>query len=277
MTKISDFCAGRTPAALYEEYLVPGLFTPWAEEMVALARAGAHVLDLACGTGIVTRKLLERFGDNIEIGAIDVAPPMLDVARRAVGADNARLHLAPAHETPFDDDQFDFVFCQQGVQFFPDPSAAFAEISRILKPGGRFVASVWAPAETGCPVFASFAKAIEKHLGEDLLPLGPFAFGPIDRLRELANGASLNIETLESRTKPAELPSIETLVLFDVLFLGRPAPDGELAPAIDPADPAGDAVIEAIIAHMYDDLSDYIADNGSLNAPITAHFLTARK
>lgn len=277
MTKIEDFMAGRTPAQLYETYLVPGFFTPFAEQMAEPVSPGLHCLDIACGTGVVSRTLAAIHDDDIAVRAVDIAPPMIDEAERRTKSPAVRYHLGAADALPFADGAFDVALCQQGVQFFPDKQKAFEEARRVLKPKGLFLASVWPPAEEANPVFHSFEKAVARRLGEDLSPLGPFSFGGEERLRTLAQEAGFAIETLERRTLPTVLPSIRELVLFDVLFLGRPGPDGSLQPVLAPDDPAGDAVIERIIADMTSELTDYMGSDGRLISPATTCFLIARK
>ena len=80
MTLISDFIAGRSPAAVYETYLVPGMFTPWAEQLLERLPPTGDCLDIACGTGIISRGIA-KCGAATSITAGDLAPPMLDVAR----------------------------------------------------------------------------------------------------------------------------------------------------------------------------------------------------
>lgn len=276
MTKIEDFIAGRTPAELYETYLTPGFFAPWAEEMAELASPGQCCLDVACGTGAVSRALAARHND-ISIKAVDVAQPMLDEARKQTQEAAIDYHLGSADALPYDDDMFDMGFCQQGLQFFPDKERAFGEIFRVLKPGGRLAVSVWRPVEEASPVFESFAKAVGRHLGKDLLPLGPFSFGGEERLMALAESAGFEIETLEQRTLPSVLPPVADLVLFDVLFLGRPAEDGSLQPVLAPDDPAGDAIVDRMIDDMSEDLKSFIGADGNLHAPASTHFMIARK
>ncbi|WDI31662.1 class I SAM-dependent methyltransferase [Hyphococcus flavus] len=277
MTKIEDFIAGRSPAEMYETYLVPGFFKPFAEQMIENAVAGSKYIDVACGTGIVSRTLAAKLDDNVSIDALDMAPPMIDVAKQQTVSSVVKYHLTPADALPFDDALFDGAFCQQGIQFFPAKEKAFEEIFRVLKPGGRFYAAIWLPAKEANVVFASFEKAIGRHLGEDLLPLGPFSFGNLERLRRLATDGGFNIETLESRTLLTVLPSIRDLVLFDVLFLGRPGADGSLQPVIRPNDPAGDEIVEQMIAEMTEDLEPYIGDDGRLYTDATTYFLAANK
>lgn len=276
MSKISDFIAGRTPPELYETYLTPGLFAPWAEDFAAFAEPGGRYLDIACGTGAVSRAIAGRLEDNVSIKAVDVAPLMIEAARRYTRTPAVEFELASADALPFDDASFDGAFCQQGLQFFPDKEKAFQEARRVIKPGGFFAASVWLPVEESSPVFRAFADSIARHLGEDLLPLGPFSFGDAERLRARAEEAGFKIDSLERRTKQAALPGIEDLVLFDFLFLGRPGPEGALQPIFKPDDPAGDAVVDKIVADMTVRLGEYVNADGTLSAPMTAAVQIAR-
>jgi len=276
MTKIEDFVAGRSPSELYETYLRPGLFQPWADELAALASPGKNCLDIACGTGVVARSLAARWSNEISIAAIDIAAPMIDEAKKRTPAGAVDYRVAAADALPFEDNVFDIAFCQQGLQFIPDKEKAFCEAARCLKKGGRFAISVWAPVEDGAPVFDAFSRSIASHLGHDLVPIGPFSFGGKDRLGALAKGAGLTIETLETRTKESRLPTIEDLVLFDVLFLGRPTADGKMQPVLAPDDPACDGVITKIIEDMTEALGEYIQPDGRLRAPMSAHFLLAQ-
>lgn len=277
MTKIEDFVAGRSPPELYETYLRPGLFQPWADELAALASPGQKCLDIACGTGVVARSLTARWSNEISIAAIDIAAPMIVEAKKRTPAGAVDYRVAAADALPFEDSLFDIAFCQQGLQFIPDKEKALSEAARCLKKGGRLAISVWAPVEDGAPVFDAFSRSIANRLGEDLAPIGPFSFGGKDRLDALAKGAGFTIETLETRTKEACLPSIEDLVLFDVLFLGRPTDDGEMQPVLAPEDPASDRMVTKIIEDMTEALGEYIQPDGRLRAPISAHFLLAQK
>lgn len=277
MTKILDFVAGRTPAQLYESYLVPGFFAPFAEQLADYASPGRHYLDVACGTGIVSRTIAEKCDEDVTIKAVDVVPLMIDEAKKRASSPAIEYHVAPADALPFAEASFDTALCQQGLQFFPDQKKAVHEINRTLKPGGCFFASIWPSADEASPVFHSFADAVGRHLGDDLLPLGPFAFGGEEKLELLARETGFAIETLERRTLTTVLPSIRELVLFDILFLGRPGPDGALQPVLAPDDPAGDEIVEKIIFEMTSELTRFIGSDGRLVSPATTLFLAARK
>ncbi len=276
MTKMQDFIAGRTPPELYETYLAPGFFAPFAKELAKLAKPGDKCLDVACGTGIVSRTLAEKYGRSITINAIDIAPPMIEEAKKHSAPYAIDYQIASAGDLPFDEETFDVIFCQQGLQFFPDKEKAMAEIRRVLKPGGRAAISAWLPAEDASPVFDAFQKAVARHLGADLLPLGPFSFGKADRMKGLAKGAGFGVEKLNTVTLPATLPPIEEFVLFDVLFLGRPGPDGSLQPVLTADDPDGDRLVDLMVADMTKELQDFVGPDGKLHAPASTHFLLAR-
>ena len=129
-------------AQAYERWLVPPIFTPFADDLVADVRPGDHVLDVACGTGIVARRAAAKGADVV---GVDRNEQMLGVARDI--APEIRWLAADAAELPLPDVSFDWVFCQQGLQFMPDPAAAVAEMRRVLAPGGRLTVSLWRPCE----------------------------------------------------------------------------------------------------------------------------------
>ena len=168
---------------MYERWLAGPLFRPWAEmtlEEVELS-PGDRVLDIACGTGIVARVARERLGDAGYAVGIDVSPDMLAVARAvAPGIDwrEGNASALPLH----DGEQFDVVVCQQGLQFFPDKSAAAAEMRRALAQGGRLAVATWRSDEE-IPFFRDLRRVAERY------------FGPIADLR-YSFGAAAPLEAL---------------------------------------------------------------------------------
>lgn len=132
--------------AIYEEFLVPTIFAPYAEEVAArMARLGPKaVLEIAAGTGVVTRALAKVLGSDADIVATDLNQPMLDTAAGLlVGDSRVSFQQADALDLPFEDGRFDAAVCQFGVMFFPDKVKGYAEIRRVLKPGGTYIALVW--------------------------------------------------------------------------------------------------------------------------------------
>lgn len=136
--------AGSIPE-LYERLLVPMLFEPYATDLAdrVAARSPRRVLELAAGTGVVTRALAERLPAGASIVATDLNQPMLDMAASRGTARPVQWRQADALQLPFDASAFDLVVCQFGVMFFPDKAKAFSEARRVLAPGGRLICNVW--------------------------------------------------------------------------------------------------------------------------------------
>src|SRR5260370_25850928 len=155
--------AGNEPDA-YERHIDPALFMPWARSLVETAalRPGERVLDVACGTGVVTRLAAKRVGAGGKVVGLDLNAGMLEVARSRAPAIEWRE--GSATELPLPDAAFDAVLCQQGLQFFPDRPAALREMRRVLVPGRRLALSVWRSLQ-GSPGHRALADALEPHIG----------------------------------------------------------------------------------------------------------------
>jgi ubiquinone/menaquinone biosynthesis C-methylase UbiE len=151
--------AGSIPA-LYDRYLGPLLFAPYAADIAARAAAlgPRRVLETAAGTGIVTEALARALPDS-DIVATDLNQAMLDVAAGRVRSPNVRFQPADAQALPFSDGEFDLVLSQFGVMFFPDRIAAYREARRVLRPGGRFLFNAWDRIENN-PVTAAVGSAV---------------------------------------------------------------------------------------------------------------------
>ena len=127
----------KTPAEFYEEFFVPGMFRPLADQLLRIAapQRGSTVLDLACGTGIVARRAAPRIGDSGRIVALDLRPGMIAAASAIASPEGAVIEWKQGDATALDlpDSTFDLVLCQQGLQFFPDLAQALREVGRVLK------------------------------------------------------------------------------------------------------------------------------------------------
>ena len=135
-------------AGLYESYLVPLLFEPYAVELVKrlTSRDLSHITDLleiAAGTGVVTRAMAAALPDSISIVATDLNQAMLDQAFMIGTSRPIEWRSADAMQLPFANASFDAVICQFGAMFFPDKVKAFSEIRRVLRPGGLFLFTIW--------------------------------------------------------------------------------------------------------------------------------------
>lgn len=137
--------AGSIPAA-YDRYLGHVLFQPYAEDLAARlqVKENGSVLELACGTGIVTRELRNRLPATAKLIATDLNEPMFQFAAAKFAKDEAvEWQQADACSLPFGDGMFDAVVCQFGIMFVPDKTLAAREAHRVLKPGGLFLFNVW--------------------------------------------------------------------------------------------------------------------------------------
>jgi len=180
-------------AQAYEQYLVPGMYAPWAEELVdrLTLGAGESVLDVACGTGIVARAASRRLDTAGRVVGLDLDDEMLEVARSVSwGARPAiEWRKGDATDMPFPDNRFDAVTCQQALQFFSDPEAALAEMARVVGPGGRIGLNVWRSIHHN-PAYAPLADTIERYVGGEAGRAVRSSFGAWGRedLRALVTG-----------------------------------------------------------------------------------------
>jgi SAM-dependent methyltransferase len=144
MSKPDAAFTGSVPK-IYETYLVPLIFEAYAADLTArlVARKPARVLELAAGTGVVTRSLAGALAASTTIVATDLNQAMLDQAQAIGTSRPVEWKVADALQLPFEDATFDAVVCQFGVMFFPDKPKAFAEARRVLKPGGVLIFNVW--------------------------------------------------------------------------------------------------------------------------------------
>jgi len=163
--------AGSIPK-LYEEYLVPLIFEPYAADLASrlASRSPARVLEIAAGTGVVTRRLASVLPEWVSIVATDLNQSMLDLASAIGTRRPVEWRQADALRLPFPDGTFDAVVCQFGVMFFPDKPKAFSEARRVLRPGGVFVFNAWDRIEEN-----EFADTVTTAL-ESVFPKDPPRF-----------------------------------------------------------------------------------------------------
>lgn len=144
MTDTDKVFAGSIPK-LYEAHLVPLIFEPYAADLTERIRSMqiTRLLEIAAGTGVVTRALASALETNVSIVATDLNQAMLDEASAIGTTRPVEWRQADAMALPFRDGEFDAIVCQFGVMFFPDKATAFSEARRVLQPGGIFIFSVW--------------------------------------------------------------------------------------------------------------------------------------
>jgi SAM-dependent methyltransferase len=203
---------------LYERYLVPLIFEPYAADLgVRLAsRSLGRVLEIAAGTGVATRALASALPESVSIVATDLNQSMLDMASEIGTAHPVAWRQADAMHLPFPDGSFDAVVCQFGAMFFPDKAKAYSEARRVLRQGGVFVFSVWDRIAEN--EFADVVTtALESVFPDDpprFLARTPHGYHDLATIaRDLANGgftASPEFSTVRARSRAdsAQVPAI---------------------------------------------------------------------
>ncbi len=144
-TRDTDRVFSSSVSEVYDDLLVPLLFEPYAEDLVGRLRdvLDGAILEVAAGTGVVTRAIARALPAGVSITATDLNQAMLDRAMQIGTARPVRWEQADVMSLPFADATFDVAVCQFGAMFFDPKPAAFAEIRRTLRPEGRLVFSVW--------------------------------------------------------------------------------------------------------------------------------------
>lgn len=212
---------------------------------------GLRLLDVACGTGIVTRVAAERVGADSSIVGIDINPYMLAVARSLEPKGGARIewHQGNAVEMPFDDGEFDLVLCQNGLQYFPDQPAVLREMHRVLKEGGSLGVCVWASIEYN-PYSLAKSEALGRQVSSEREKRErnrtPFALGDVSELKILIEGAGfrdIEIQERELKVNWGNLDEVVTIESFSDL-------DQEIA--------------EKVVRDVHETLRIYTTEEGSV-------------
>jgi ubiquinone/menaquinone biosynthesis C-methylase UbiE len=207
-------------AELYQRYLVPAITTKWAEDLVGRAqpRAGEAVLDVACGTGVVARLAAKRVTPE-RVTGLDLNAAMLAVARNISNEGPPISWMeGSALDLPFPPNSFDVVFCQLGLQFFPDQPTALREMRRVLREPGRAALSVYSPIER-TPGANAFVRALDEVLGPEAsrIKRGEHSFANRAQLEKLLRNAGFGAVDVQTVTQSIVFPSVIDYVRFQLL------------------------------------------------------------
>jgi ubiquinone/menaquinone biosynthesis C-methylase UbiE len=259
----------RIDPAIYDRYMVPLIFRPYAELAAERIRSlqPKRILETAAGTGVLT-EALHRALPDARIVATDLNEPMLEQAAQRVTSPNVSVRQADALALPFEDGSFDLVACQFGAMFFPDKVKGHAEVQRVLRDGGTYLLLIWNSIEH------NLATRVAGRAVADLFPENAAAFyeripfrysdtAEIDRDLRAAGFADVAIDTVELRSR-AESAGDAAIALTQ----GTPMRSDIEKAGADALAAATDAAEAA--------LRQFETADG-FEAPMSAHIVTATK
>jgi SAM-dependent methyltransferase len=216
MTTTNAAFVGSIPAN-YNRYLGPALFEPYALDIAKRVRVpdGGTVLETACGTGIVTRRLRQRLPASAELVASDLNDPMLAFAAGQLGpVPGLTWRQADACALPFPDAEFDAVVCQFGLMFVPDKDQALREARRVLRPGGQLLFNVWDSLDVNeCSLIAH--RTISSFFPDDppgffQVPYGMFDGDAVARMVSAAGFVDVRPQTISLIGESASAEALAT-------------------------------------------------------------------
>jgi ubiquinone/menaquinone biosynthesis C-methylase UbiE len=265
-----------SPAEMYEQFYGPAIFQPLAEKFIEFVgpRSGEQVLDVACGTGFVARRVAPLVGEAGRVVAVDINPNMLAVARSQPAPEGGTIEWVEGDAVALDlpEHEFDVVLCQQGLQFFSDRLAALRGLRGLLAPGGRIGIAVWQGIDRQT-LFAEFAEVEALHLAplgvpyEDLV--APFALGDAEELRGLLEEAGFADIEIEPREFEASFPEPETFARKMETAYG----------AVIPAFVADPEAFEAFVSAVERETREHVrrySDGAVVRFPMPTYFAVAQ-
>jgi len=188
-------------------------------DLAALA-PGERILDVACGTGLVTLRAAARVGEQGMVIGTDISQGMVEAARGIAareGTSHVRYERGEAERIEFDDSSFDAVLCGLGMMYVPSPQQALAEFARVLRPGGRVSMSVWG-RRAGCG-WAEIFPIVDARVQSEVCPAF-FQLGTGETLRILTEGAGFTGVVVDRLSTTLHYASDEEALV--AAFVGGP-------------------------------------------------------
>lgn len=255
----------RSAAQVYDEFFVPALFGEWTDRVAdaAMIKPGQRVLDVACGTGALTRTISERAGPSGFVAGVDINDGMLAVAR--ANAPEITWDAGQAEALPAATGCFDAVVSQFGLMFFEDQPAALREMMRVLRPGGRLAVAVW-DSLGHTPGYAAMTGLLRRLFGDDVAQSlhAPYTLGDLAVLNASITEAGISDAQITTHTGTARFPSIASWVYTDIQ-------GWTLAGTLD------DEQFNLLSREAEKTLHPFVTTGGTVAFDAPAHIVTARK
>ncbi len=251
----------------YETLFVPALFEPWAKHLIdgAKVEEKSHVLDIACGSGVLTRHAFARSGQSGRVVGLDPAPGMIAAAEEV--EPEIEWVLGSAEALPFDVATFDRVVSQFGMMFFQDRQRAVREMHRVLNPGGRLAIAAWHSIEHN-PAYGDIVTVLDEQVSTaagDAVRM-PFCLGNPEEVVNILSEAGFSEIEFESKTEQARFPSSRTMVEVELRgwlpLFGINLTEEKIADVLVKSDTK---------------LSGYAVPSGEAVFPTSAYIVTAHK
>lgn len=251
----------------YETLFVPALFARWTKHLLdgANVREDASILDIACGTGVLTRHAFSRAGGRSRVVGLDPAPGMIAAAKEI--EPGIEWVQGSAEDLAFDDAVFDCVLSQFGMMFFQDRDLAASEMHRVIVPRGNLAVAVWNSLDHN-PAYSDIIAVLDEEVGTnagDALRL-PYSLGNPDAVTSALSRSGFADVAVDTKTENASFPSSRTMVeaelrgwlpLFDIHL--------------------DEDKIADVLVKSDRKLSKYAASSGEAVFPTSAHIVTATK
>ncbi len=268
MENISKGQVNRSAAEIYQEFFVPALFAEWADRVAKSASItkDQRVLDVACGTGVLTRAVTEQVGTEGSVVGLDVNDGMLTVARsQSIPSAQIEYRQGAAESLPFEDNSFDAVVSQFGLMFFEDRAQSINEMIRVLKPDGHFAVAVWgALAET--PGYQAMVDLLTRLFGAEVAEgiRAPYVLGDTTDLTPLFANPKIENLHIATHSGQARFESLEAWIFTDIK-------GWVLADVLD------DAQVNLLLDEAQEALKAHVTDAGTVRFSTPAHIITGQK
>lgn len=265
MNDIDRGQVAHSAARVYDQFFLPALFDEWPARVLKAARIkpGDAVLDVACGTGVLTLAAAESVGAKGFTAGVDINDGMLSVARKKSEA--VEWRSGRAESLPYPDDNFDAVVSQFGLMFFEDRGGAIQEMTRVLKPGGRISIAVWDSLEN-TPGYLMMTALLQRLFGDQTANAlrAPFILGDTEMLGGLFAEAGLEGVVITTHQGTARFPSLEEWLTIEVKgwTLAELINEDQFNLLLKEAKPA---------------LQEFVAEDGSVSFGTPAHIVSGHK